>query len=102
MPGLDHISDNDGHLIMHISLPIGSNNELMGNDVPPSMGVVNEREHRSKIYVSAENKEEADRIFAGLSAGGDVEVPLAESPWNTYFGMFRDKYGIEWMVDCVL
>ncbi|MCB0798617.1 MAG: VOC family protein, partial [Chitinophagales bacterium] len=53
-------------------------------------------------YVSAENKEEADRIFAGLSAGGDVEVPLAESPWNTYFGMFRDKYGIEWMVDCVL
>ena len=49
MPGLDHISASDGHLIMHISLPIGSNNELMGNDVPPSMGVVNEREHRSNI-----------------------------------------------------
>jgi PhnB protein len=67
---------------------------LMGNDVPASMGQVNERENRSKIYVNAESLDEAEKIFNGLSAGGDVEVP-----WNSNFGMFRDKYGIEWIVN---
>lgn len=84
--------------IMHIALPIGSNT-LIGNDVPAGMGTVNERENRSKISVSAASKEEADKIFNGLSAGGEVEFPMGESPWGTYFGMFRDKYGIEWMID---
>ena len=64
-----------------------------------SMGTVNENENRSKIYVSAESREEADKLFKGLSAGGSVEVPISDSPWGTYFGMFRDKYGIEWIVD---
>ena len=44
-------------------------------------------------------KEEADKLFNGLSAGGEIEMPISDSPWSTYFGMFRDKYGIEWMVD---
>jgi PhnB protein len=88
----------DADKIMHIALPIGPG-LLMGNDVPESMGRVNEMENRSKIYVSAESREDADRLFNGLSAGGSVEVPMADSPWNSYFGMFRDKYGIEWMVD---
>lgn len=84
--------------IMHIALPIGEN-LLMGNDVPQFMGRVNENENRSKISVSAQSREEADRIFNGLSAGGSIEVPMNDSPWGSYFGMFRDKYGIEWMVD---
>lgn len=88
----------DENKIMHIALPIGEN-FLMGNDVPESMGTVNENENRSKIYVSAESREEADKLFFGLSAGGDVEVPIDDSPWGSYFGMFRDKYGIEWIVD---
>jgi PhnB protein len=79
-------------------LPIGKN-VLMGNDVPEFMGKVNENENRSKISVSAESREEADKLFSGLSAGGNVEVPIDDSPWGSYFGMFRDKYGIEWMVD---
>ena len=83
---------------MHIALPIGKD-ILMANDVPESMGRVNENENRSKISVSAESKEEADKIFSGLSAGGNIEVPIADSPWGSYFGMFRDKFGIEWMVD---
>jgi PhnB protein len=83
---------------MHIALPIGKNT-LMGNDVPESMGPVNENENRSKISISAESREEADQLFNGLSAGGTIEMPLDDSPWGTYFGMFRDKYGIEWMVD---
>ena len=90
--------EHEANKVMYIALPIG-NNLLMGNDVPEFMGTVNEQEHRSKISISAASKEEADALFHGLSAGGDIEMPIAESPWGTYFGMFRDKYGIEWMVD---
>lgn len=92
------VAPNEADKIMYIALPIGKNT-LMANDVPEMMGRVNEREHRSKISVSAESKEEADKLFAGLSAGGDVEMPIADSPWGSYFGMFRDKYGIEWMIE---
>ena len=84
---------------MLIALPIGKNNVLLANDVPSFMGKVNENENRSKISVSTESKKEADAIFNGLSAGGQVEVPIGDSAWGTYFGMFRDKYGIEWMVE---
>lgn len=99
MPGLPaEVGEKEANKIMHIALPIGSN-VLMGNDVPEFMGRVNENENRSKISVSTESREEADRIFNGLSAGGSVEMPIATSPWGSYFGMFRDKYGIEWMVD---
>jgi len=92
------VPEADADKIMRITLPIGGNT-LIANDVPKSMGPVNENENRSKIAVSAATKEEADKLFKGLSAGGAVEVPMAESPWGTYFAMFRDKYGIEWTVE---
>jgi PhnB protein len=92
------VAENDANKIMHIALPIGKN-ILMANDIPEAMGRVNENENRSKISISAESKEEADRLFNGLSVGGQIEVPIGDSPWGSYFGMFRDKYGIEWMVD---
>jgi PhnB protein len=98
-PGF-HVSDTDAEKIMLIALPIGNDNVLMANDVPSSMGTVSENENRSKISVSTESKEEADKLFTGLSAGGEVEGPMDNSPWGTYFGMFRDKYGIEWMIEC--
>lgn len=84
--------------IMRIVLPIGDN-VLIANDVPPELGTVNERENRSKISVSADSRDEADKIFNGLSIGGEIEMPIAESPWGTYFAMFRDRYGIEWTVE---
>ena len=92
------VDEKDGNKIMRIALPIGKN-ILIANDIPESMGRVSENENRSKIAVSAESKEEADKIFNGLSAGGTVEMPMADSPWGTYFAMFRDKYGIEWTVE---
>ena len=92
------LAESEANKIMHIALPIG-NAILMGNDVPEFMGRVNENENRSKISVSAQSREEADKIFNGLSAGGEVEGPIGDSPWGTYAGMFRDKYGIEWMVN---
>jgi PhnB protein len=93
------LSENDANKIMLIALPIGKSNLLMGNDVPDVLGRVNENENRSKISISTESKEEADKLFHGLSAGGSVEAPIGESPWGSYFGMFRDKFGIEWMVE---
>ena len=84
---------------MTIALPIGKHNVLIANDVPGFMGRVNENENRSKIAVAVESREEADKIFNGLSAGGEVDGPIGDSPWGTYGGMFRDKYGIEWIVE---
>lgn len=92
------VAAHEENKIMHIALPIG-NNILMANDVPEILGRTNENENRSKIVISAESKEEADKLFNGLSAGGTIEMPISDSPWGSYFGMFRDKYGIEWMVD---
>ena len=92
------IDPSESDKVMHIALPIGPTS-LMGNDVPKAMGRTNENENRSKIVIVAESRDEAEKLFKGLSVGGSVEVPLGESPWGTYFGMFRDKYGIEWMID---
>jgi PhnB protein len=92
------IAEHEAHKIMHIALPIGPN-MLMANDVPEIMGRTNENENRSKIFINAESREEADKLFNGLSAGGNVEMPIGDAPWGSYFAMFRDKYGIEWMVD---
>ena len=93
------MAEHEANKIMHIALPIGKHNVLMANDVPEFMGRVNESENRSKIAVAADSREEADKIFNGLSAGGDIEGPIGDSPWGTYAGMFRDKYGIEWIVE---
>ncbi len=95
------VPENEANKIMQIVLPIGGN-MLIGNDVPEFMGKVREDENRSKIHVDADSKEEAEKIFTGLSIGGQVEAPMGDSPWGTYFGMFRDKYGIEWIIECNL
>jgi PhnB protein len=93
------VAKKEENKIMHIALPIGKSNMLMANDVPEIMGKTNENENRSKIVISAESKEEADKLFNGLSVGGQIEGPIGDSPWSSYFGCFRDKYGIEWIVD---
>ena len=85
--------------IMHIALPIGAITKITGSDVPKMLGVVNEAENRSKITITAESKEEANALFTGLSVGGTVEFPMGVSPWGSYFGAFRDKYGVEWMLE---
>jgi PhnB protein len=93
------IPEKEANKIMTIILPIGKHNVLIGNDVPEVMGKVNENENRSKISIRAESREEADMIFNGLSAQGHIEGPMGDSPWGSYAGMFRDKYGIEWIVE---
>lgn len=93
------VAEKEENKIMQIVLPIGNDVMLIANDVPEVLGRVNERENRSKILVRVESREEADRLFNGLSAGGEVEGPMGDSPWGTYAGMFRDKYGIEWIIE---
>ena len=93
------VEEKEENKIMHIALPVGNGSVLMGNDVPEIMGRTNENENRSKIVITAESKEEADKLFNGLSVGGQIEGPIGDSPWGSYFGCFRDKYGIEWIVD---
>src|SRR6187402_826933 len=91
------VPDKEAHKIMHIALPIRQN-FIFANDILEIMGRVNENENRSKIAITAESKEEAYKLFNGLSAGGQIEMPIAENPDGTYFAMFRDKFGIEWMI----
>jgi PhnB protein len=86
------VPEKEENKIMHIALSIGQN-FLMGNDVPEIMGRTNENENRSKISISAESKEEGEKLFKGLSTGGNVEIA-----WDSSFAMLRDKYGIEWMI----
>ncbi|MBP9822131.1 MAG: VOC family protein [Candidatus Pacebacteria bacterium] len=93
------IPEKEANKIMRIALPISGTSMLVGNDVPEFMGTVNENENRSKIHMVVDSKEEADRIFNRLSFGGQVEGSVGDSPWGTYAGMFRDKYGIEWIVE---
>jgi PhnB protein len=91
------IPADEANKIMHIGLSIGQS-FLFANDILKVMGQVNENENRSKIVVTAESKEEACDISNGLSAGGQVEIPFTENPDGTYFAMFRDKFGIEWII----
>jgi PhnB protein len=93
------VPEKEAQKIMYIALPIGTGSMLIANDVPEVLGRVNEQENRSKILVSADSKEEAARLFTGLSVGGEVEGPMGDSPWGSYAGMFRDKYGIEWIIE---
>ena len=92
------VPENEANKIMRITLPIGGN-ILIANDVPEVLGKVNENENRSKISINTESREEANAIFSGLTVGGTIEMPMDNSPWGTYFGMFRDKFGIEWTVE---
>ncbi len=93
------VAENDANRLMHIALPIGKSNVLMGSDVLEIMGLVTENDNRNTISISTESREEADKLFNGLSEGGKIEMPIADGPLGAYFGMFADKFGIEWMVD---
>lgn len=93
------VPEKEKEKIMYIALPIGKDTLLIANNVPEVLGRVNERENRSKILVTTESKEEAEKIFNGLSQDGEVEGPMGDSPWGSYAGMFRDKYGIEWIIE---
>ncbi|WP_268848821.1 VOC family protein [Flavobacterium aestivum] len=92
------ISEEDKDKIMHICLPIGKDSVLMGSDSNDASGAVVMGSNVS-ISINTESKEEADKLFNGLSAGGNAFMPMNQTFWGAYFGMFVDKFGIHWMVN---
>ena len=93
------VSEKEENKILHIALPIGKGNVLMATDFLESMGQKMIEGNRYSVSISASSRDEASTLFNGLSAGGKIEVPIADSPWGSYFGLFKDKFGIQWIVD---
>ena len=95
----DQMSESDKEKIMHIALPIGSNSLLMATDMLESMGQTVSAGNNVSLCIDADSEEDAHRLFKGLSEGGQVSVPLKKEFWGALFGMFNDKFGIQWMVN---
>jgi PhnB protein len=98
MPSDEKITGEAGEKVMHIALPIGKDTVIMGGDRLATMGDVTNG-NNFDIAIIAESEEEAKRLFDGLSAGGKIGMPLEKAFWGAYFGMFTDKFGIQWMVN---
>jgi PhnB protein len=98
-PGFPDVSEEEKEKIMHVALPIGGGNTLMGADILKSMCHEIKPGNNFSISVSTESREESEKIFNGLAAGGKVTMPLAKTFWSEYFGMCADKFGILWMVN---
>jgi len=99
MPSETPIPEADKNKIMHMSLPIGEGTMLMGSDTAGEWGGKTIAGNNIALSVNAMSEQDADRIFNGLSAGGTVTMPLDKTFWGAYFGMFTDKFGINWMVN---
>ena len=99
MPHGQQIPENEKNRIMHIALPIDEHTVLMASDIMPSAG--HKLNVGNNVYISLhpQSRGEADRLFNGLSAGGEVEMAMADMFWGAYFGSFKDKYGVLWMIN---
>jgi PhnB protein len=97
-PESGRVPEKEKNMLMHIALPLGKTNTLMATDALESMGHKFTAGDNIHLSVETESKDEALKIFNGLSAGGTVKMPLADTFWGAYFGMLKDKFGIHWMV----
>lgn len=98
-PDAGDMPAGDQQKIMHVALPLGDGQVLMGADSPESMGGPLQTGNNFAITIEPDSEEEARRLFDGLAAGGQVTMPLEQTFWGALFGMFTDKYGIRWMVN---
>jgi PhnB protein len=85
--------------IMHVALPIAKGYTLMATDACDELGFSLKQGNNFYITISPDSREEAERLFNGLSAGGKVEMPLQDMFWGAYYGSFTDKFGIGWMIN---
>lgn len=95
------VADAVKKMVLHVELPILGNHILMGTDAPKEMGFTVTRGNNMHISLEPDSRVEAKRIFDALSAGGIISMPLQDMFWGAYFGSFTDKYGINWMVNCL-
>jgi PhnB protein len=98
MPGGNKLAPEETTKIMHVALPIGGNT-LMATDMLESQGHKLKLGNNITLSLEAESKEEADKLFNGLSAGGKIGAPIADAPWGAYWGMLTDKFDVPWMVN---
>lgn len=95
------IADTVKNMVLHVELPITANHMLMGTDAPKEMGFTVTQGNNMHISLEPVSRAEAKRIFDALSAGGTISMPLQDMFWGAYFGSFTDKYGINWMINCL-
>jgi len=93
------VADADKNKVMHVSYPIGDEAMLMGSDIGGEWSAQFKQGNNISISINAHSMQEADKLFNGLSVGGTVTMPMADTFWGAYFGMFTDKFGINWMVN---
>ncbi|MCL7988148.1 VOC family protein [Sphingobacterium sp. lm-10] len=98
VPNAD-IPDEEKNYVMHASIPLGKQQYLMASDCLKSAGHVLHQGNNHYISITPDSREEADRLFAGLSAEGEVEMPMEDMFWGDYFGSFTDKFGVRWMIN---
>ncbi len=97
-PEADSVPAADREKIMHVALEIGEGTILMGTDALESMGHPLKVGNNFYMSISVNSEKEADKYFHALSEGGRVNVPLEKTFWGAYFGIFTDKFGIQWMI----
>lgn len=100
MPGQPEMSEEDKNLVMNVVLPITGGHLIMGTDAPDSMGFKLNQGNNVYICLDTDTRGESDTLFAALSEGGKVEMPLTEMFWGDYFGSLTDKFGTLWMFNC--
>ena len=98
-PEADKIPEADRDKIMHIALPVGDGTILMATDALETMGHPLTVGNNFYMSVTAVSEKEADKLFSALSAGGRITIPLEKAFWGAYFGIFTDKFGIQWMIN---
>lgn len=98
-PHGENLPDHEKDYVMHIAIPIGNGQFLMASDCLDSMGQKVNMGNNNYISITPDSREEADRIFNRLSAGGNIEIPMADMFWGDYFGSFVDKFGVCWMIN---
>lgn len=98
-PGTEHLSEEERGYAMHVSLPIGDGQFLIASDCIESMGQHLKPGNNNYISIQTDSREQSDRLFKGLSEGGQVEMPLEDMFWGDYFGSFTDKFGVCWMIN---
>ena len=100
-PGQPPLPEQDGNLVMHVALPILGGHMLMGTDAPDSMGFKLRQGNNVHINLEPDTRSETNRLFRLLAEGGKVETPLQEMYWGGYFGNLTDKFGVQWMFNCM-
>jgi PhnB protein len=93
------VSDEDKEKVMHVSLPISKETVLMGSDTGGEWAPSFKQGNNFSISINTDSKAEADKLFNALSENGTVTMPMEETFWGAYFGMFIDQFGIQWMVN---